>query len=264
MYVWEKYNKYTETVQPCCQPSEWNHNTIDEVEFTGKNFDDFLQECEDETSLTLRDQNRVKKSVQYVVDVYRAYLARYPESEVFLECSFLDSVHKHLSFCNISSVLKKLDPKGHKYDKQLLTQQYQRYRVDKSLDLHFTEENGKDPVAFFVDLYNYSEYSELAKMCLHLYTISPDSVECERAISNLNLVKTVYRTSLTAEHLQAALRLALEKRSPGDFPWSKFEMKSKHFDSEASTLNWHCNIVHFVCYKLKMFMYMIPYQLTLL
>ena len=34
---------------------EENLKPIDEVEFPGKNFNDFLQECEDEASLTLRD-----------------------------------------------------------------------------------------------------------------------------------------------------------------------------------------------------------------
>ena len=58
------------------------------------------------------------------------------------------------------------------------------YRVDKVLDMVYMEETKESSVAFFSHLYDHSEF---AKLCIHLLTISPDSVECERAISNLNV-----------------------------------------------------------------------------
>ena len=87
-------------------------------------------------------------------------------------------------------VIRRVDPSGDIYDETLVINQYYKYRVDKVLDMVYVEECKESAVAFFSHLYNnYSEYSEFAKLCIHLLTISPDSVECERAISNLNTLK---------------------------------------------------------------------------
>ena len=97
-------------------------------------------------------------------------------------------------------VLRKVDPSGDIKDETLVNNLYYKYRVDKVLDMVYMEESKESAVAFFSHLYNHNEYSEFAKLCIHLLTISPDSVECERAISNLNTLKNKYRTCLTPRH----------------------------------------------------------------
>ena len=72
----------------------------------------------------------------------------------------------------------------------LTSRPYYKYRVDKVLDMVYMEESKESAVAFFSHLYSQNEYCEFAKLCIHLLTISPDSVEWERAIANLNTIKT--------------------------------------------------------------------------
>ena len=139
-----------------------NIKNIDNITFSGKNFTDFMSECEEQAHLTDGKRRKCSRTVYY------------------------------------------------------------KYWVNKVLDMVYMEESKESAVAFFSHLYNnYNEYSEFAKLCIHLLTISPDRVECERAISNLNTLKTKYRTCLTPRHLQDALRLALEKRSANEFPWKR-------------------------------------------
>ena len=89
------------------------------------------------------------------------------------------------------------------------------------------EEATETAVAFFSHLYNHNEYSEFAKLCIHLLIIiSLDSVECEQAISNLNTLKTNCCTCISPRHLQDALRLALEKRPASEFPWKRLSALS--------------------------------------
>ena len=95
-------------------------------------------------------------------------------------------------------VIRKVDPSGGiGYDETLVNNLYYKYRVDKVV---YMEESKESAVSFFSHLYNHNEYSEFSKLCIHLLTISPDSVECERAISNLNTLKNNYHTCLTPRH----------------------------------------------------------------
>ena len=89
---------------------------------------------------------------------------------------------------------------GRLYDETLVNNLYYTCRVDKVLDMVYMEESKESAVAFFLHLYNHNEYSEFAEHCIHLLTISPDSVEFERVISNLNTIKNKYRTCLTSRH----------------------------------------------------------------
>ena len=77
------------------------------------------------------------------------------------------------------------------YDETLVINLYYTYRVDKVLDM-VTWRNLRSLLWHFSHICTTTmtyEYSEFAKLCIHLLTISPDSVECERAISNLNTLK---------------------------------------------------------------------------
>ena len=68
---------------------------------------------------------------------------------------------------------------GGEGDESRLINQYYRYRIDKVLCMVFLEDTKSDDVAFFCHMYrNFTEYTDFAKLCLHLLTLSLDSVEC--------------------------------------------------------------------------------------
>jgi hypothetical protein len=60
-----------------------------------------------------------------------------------------------------------------------------------------------------------SEYSQFRLLAIILLCMSPDTVECERGFSTVNL----YSTRLNQDNLHARLSILLDSRTLDTFPW---------------------------------------------
>lgn len=64
-----------------------------------------------------------------------------------------------------------------------------------------------------------SEYNQFGLLAIILLCMSPDTVECERGFSTVNLTKDSFSTRLNQENLHARLSIILDCRTLDTFPW---------------------------------------------
>lgn len=188
----------------------------------GDDFQKHLQQCEDHSLLTLAQLRNAKKAMfSYVHAVGLAIEKRYSEKEFVLKhCAFLEVSRRKFQPCDIGVVVDKFS--NSQVNRRMCIQQYAAFVNDSTLDFVFECTCNKDPAAFFVHLYNEcEEYSELAKLALLLFCLSPDTVECERGFSSMNFIKNEFRSRLTSQNMNACMALAQDGRSVESFPYSK-------------------------------------------
>ena len=53
--------------------------------------------------------------------------------------------------------------------------------------------------------------------------MSPENASCERAFSVMKYIKNDQRTCLTQLHLDNALRIAMDTRTPSEFPYDSIK-----------------------------------------
>ena len=99
---------------------------------------------------------------------------------------------------------------------------YSVYRNDDSLDFLFLNCD-KQPDTFFCKLLQMSEYDQFGLLAVILLCMSPDTVECERGFSTMNLTKDKFSTRLSQENLQARLSVCLDSRTLDTFPWQSID-----------------------------------------
>lgn len=145
---------------------------------------------------------------------------RFPELEFMTtHFSFIEPPQRKLHQCDVGLVIDKFASEGVQFSKTLVHKQYRNYCHDSTLDFLFDVPCGGNSVKFFVKLFSEEEYSELARLALLIYTISPDTVTCERGFSAMNYIKNQYRSRLTQEKLNACMALAMDKRAVDNFPY---------------------------------------------
>ena len=65
---------------------DYNIKNIDNITFPGKNFTDFMSECEEQAHLTDGKRRKVLKNcVQYTIDIFRACEKRFPDTDLYLQ-----------------------------------------------------------------------------------------------------------------------------------------------------------------------------------
>ena len=193
-------------------------------QFYGSDFQQHLSQCIDHSLLTENQVSNAKKAMHsYLVTLSNSLDARFPELEFMTRnLSFTDPPKRKLHQCNIVEVIEKFDNgEGVTFCKTTVRKQYRNYCNDTTLDFLFEVQSNSNPVAFFIKLYNDEEYSQLASLALLVYSLSPDSVACERGFSSMNYIKNQFRTRLTQDKLNACMALAMEKRTVEEFPFAK-------------------------------------------
>ena len=148
---------------------------------------------------------------------------RFPELNFMTEqLSFIDPPQRKLHQCDTSMIIDKFsNDQGIAFCKTTVHKQCRTYCHDTTLDFLFETTCDSNPVAFFVALHNEEDYSELARLALLIFAISPDSVACERGFSTINFIKNQYHTHLTQDKLNACMALAMDSRDVHNFPFYK-------------------------------------------
>ena len=142
---------------------------------------------------------------------------------VLRNLSFLCPQNRKDSRCDIEAVITK-------YCKDMVNvtpakMQYNGYRNDESLDFLFLNYD-KLPDIFFCKLAQMSEYDQFGLLAVTLMCMSPDTVECKRGFSTMNLTKDRFTTRLSQESLQARLTVWLDSRTLDTFPWESIKSDS--------------------------------------
>ena len=75
------------------------------------------------------------------------------------------------------------------------------------------------PDIFFCKIAQMPEYDQFGLLAVTLICMSPDTVECERAFSGMNLTKDKFSTRLTQDNLQARMTVCMDDRKLDSFPW---------------------------------------------
>ena len=100
----------------------------------------------------------------------------------------------------------------------LLRLNHSMHCTDDTLDfLAMRCENKADK--YFCALAKVPEYDQLGALALELLCMSPDTVECERAFSHMNLTKTNHSARITQENLQARMCVYMDNRTLEEFPF---------------------------------------------
>ena len=143
--------------------------------------------------------------------------ARFPEMDFVVQnLSFLCPENRKHCRCNIEAVVNKYCPGM--VDSAVAMTQYSVYRNDDSLDFLYLNCERK-PDTFFCTIAKMSEYSQFGLLAIILLCMSPDTVECERGFSTVNLTKDRFSTRLNQENLHARLSIVLDCRTLDTFPW---------------------------------------------
>lgn len=155
----------------------------------------------------------------FTVAVGNSLENRFPEMQFVLKnLSFLNPANRKHSRCDIEAVI-------HKFCKDIVEVEttYSSYRNDDSLDFVFLNCNKRADV-FFHQLSQMPDYSQFGLLAQTLLCMSPDTVECERGFSRMNMTKNKFSTRLVQSNLDARLTVSMDKRSLSTFPWSALDV----------------------------------------
>ena len=165
---------------------------IDTIVYPGDDFVQFREQAVTSGQLSTSQMHAVLYNMfDFVVTTGRALESRFPEMPFVLSnLSFLNPENRKFSRSDISAVVTKYS--NGRVDATKAKSQYAMYRNDDLLDfLAMRCENQAD--RYFCTLAKVPEY-EFGKLALELLCMSPDTVECERAFSHINLTKTKHAT----------------------------------------------------------------------
>ena len=192
--------------------------------FCGTEFQKHLSQRQEHSLLTKRQVGDEKKSTYaYLLTLGKTIEQRFPELEFMTQhFSFIDPPQRRLQQCDTGLIIDKFDNgQDIQFNKTTVHKQYRNYCHDTTLDFLFEVASNSDPVVFFLKLYNEEDYCELARLALLIFSISPDSVACERGFSSMNYIKNQHRTRLTQDKLNASMALAMDTRTVEEFPFFK-------------------------------------------
>ena len=174
------------------------------INFYGNEFQKHVSQCEEHDLIPASQMSHAKKTMYaYLLAVGKVIDSRFPELEFMTtNLSFIDPPQRKLRQCNIAAIIEKFDNgENIKFCETTITKQYRKYCYDRTLDFLYEVSSNRNPVSFFIKLSGDEDYSELARIALLIYSLSPDSVACERGFSSMKYVKNQYRTRLTQEKL---------------------------------------------------------------
>ena len=219
-------NRHPDRLWDNCNLKDYDPDTYGEdggLKFVGEDFNTEWANIEKAALLSQTEKRELLRNCfKFLYDIAQAIDTRFPEMDfVTGYCSFVDPTRRR-QLHQLHPVVERFN-KNKLFDADACLQQACRYRHDDLLDFVFYEENSKNPIAFWCDLYkNHEEYKELSLLSLLILTLSPDSCECERGFSTLTHVKNDLRSCLSYNNLNSSMAVALEERSVFEFPFQKF------------------------------------------
>ena len=192
---------------------------VDDIDYESSEFKAFAEQSISNGLVSHAEVHEVMKNVFNFTAAIGTFLQmRFPEMDFVLQnLSFLCPTNrKHCSSSNIEAVITKYC--NGMVNASVAKQQFSVYRNDDSLDfllLNCDQQTDK----FFATLAQMSEYDQFGLLAIILLCMSPDTVECERGFSSMNLTKDRFANRLTQENLHARLTVFLDNRTLHAFPW---------------------------------------------
>ena len=196
---------------------------IDEIDYDIATFNQFKSQCISSGQLSHSRLHVVLQNCfDFTLAIGKSLENRFPEMKFVLKnLSFLNPSNRKHSKCDIEAVVHKFC--SEKVEVQTTKLQYSSYRNDDSLDFVFLNCD-KHADVFFHQLSQMPEYSQFGLLAQTLLCMSPDTVECERGFSRMNLTKNKFSTRLVQSNLDARLTVSMDKRSLSTFPWSSLDI----------------------------------------
>ena len=191
----------------------------DIIIYPGEEFMQFREKSLASGLITESQLHIVMQNVfDFVITTGQALKSCFPEMSFVLQnLIFLNPDNRKFARCDIGAVIAKYS-KG-RIDSTAAKLQYSIYRNYDTLDFMLLRcENKHD--RFFCKLAKITEYDQLGKLALELLCMSPDTVDCERGFSHMNLTKTKYAGRLSQENLERRMVVYMDDRSIEVFPFS--------------------------------------------
>ena len=194
-----------------------NHVESSEVFFHGTNFNKLLSECVTHSALTEDAIEAIRANcVKFMTTTALELEERFPESKFIMDnFSFLNPRNRGIRSVDISELARRFSSP----DSAEVSREYLRYRHDQNVDdcLHHCDGN-------LVKLWTVLKdegYAGLSNIAFGIMAMSPENASCERAFSIMKYIKNNQRTCLTQLHLDNALRIAMDTRTPTEFPYDR-------------------------------------------
>ena len=197
---------------------------VDDIDYESSQFQQFQEQAISSGQLSNAQLHQVMKNVfNFTVAIGRSLESRFPEMNfVVRNLSFLCPTNRKHSRCNIEAVIKKYCKDS--VNVTTAKMQYCVYRNDESLT-HLFINCEQQPDTFFCKLAQMPEYDQFGLLAMILMCMSPDTVECERGFSSMNLTKDKFSTRLSQDNLQARLTVNMDIRKLDSFPWHSLNLR---------------------------------------
>ena len=191
---------------------------IDSIAYPGDDLVRFREQAVTSGQITMGQMHDVLRNMyNFVVATGKALESRFPElTFVLSNLSFLNPENRKFSNSDIGAVAAKYG--NGNVDVVEAKLQYAFYRNDDTLDFWAMKCDNK-PDKYFCAIAKLPEYGQFGALALQLLCMSPDTVECERAFSHMNMTKTKHSARITQENLQARLHIYMNERTLEDFPF---------------------------------------------
>lgn len=156
---------------------------IDEIDYQCSQFQVFKEQT---ISNGLLVPSRVMRNLfLFTTAIGHSLEARFPEMDfVVNNLSFLCPENRKHCRCDVEAVVTRYCQGA--VDATVAKMQYSVYRNDDSLDFLYLNCD-KKPDSFFCNIAKMSEYDQFGLLGVILLCMSPDTVECERGFSTVNL-----------------------------------------------------------------------------
>ena len=190
-----------------------NHVECSEVVFHGSNFNKFISECVTNSDLTENAIEKIRSNcVKFMITTAQELEARFPESKFVMDnFSFFNPQNRVIRPVDIAVVARRFSlPTAE------VSREYSRYVHDQNVDDSFHHCDGN--LVKLWTLLKDEGYPGLSNIAFGIMAMSPENASCERAFSIMKYIKNDQRTCLTQLHLDNALRIAMDTRTPSEFP----------------------------------------------
>ena len=191
---------------------------VESIVYPGDELMQFREQAVTSGQISTGQMQAVMRNMyNFVVATGKALESRFLELPFVLSnLSFLNP--ENWKFCNSDISAVTLKCSNERFETVQSKSQYALHRNDNTLDFLAMRCDNK-PDKFFCAISKLPEYAQFGLLALELLCMGPDTVECERAFSHMNLTKTKHSARLTQENLQARLQVYMDNRTLENFPF---------------------------------------------